>query len=242
MNPDGDGRFPNTHWTLIERVKSSDADVARKALDEICAQYHYPLYCYLRRRGCEHHDAQDVLHDFLAGILRQHALERVEEQRGRLRGYLATALGHHMQRWRQNEARRHPVAQDLVVGLDFDAIADRYESEEFTDRDTPDRVFERKWAMELVGHAMEKLTARYDHRGKSALFAALRPALEAGGTLRGGETPSLAASLGMSEVALRGAMSRLLREFRDAVQDEIRMTVEQASEVDDELKYLFGLF
>jgi DNA-directed RNA polymerase specialized sigma24 family protein len=239
--PKEDPHFPTTSWTLIARIKSPDAAVARGALDEMCAQYHYPLYCYLRRRGCAHHDAQDVLHDFLAAILRQHALERVEETRGRLRSYLATALGRHLQRWRMHEARLAPEGRDCEA-VDFDAVAARYAREQFTDHDTPDRIFERKWAMELLGHAMDKLAARYHERGKTALFTALRPALQAGGTLRGEDTPAIAASLGMSEMAVRTGMSRLLHEFREAVQDEVRMTVEESSEVGDELTYLLALF
>jgi RNA polymerase sigma-70 factor (ECF subfamily) len=241
MTPPGDARFPSTRWTLVARIKSPDPAVARRALDEMCAQYHYPLYCYLRRRGCTHHDAQDVLHDFLAAILRRRALERVEEARGRLRGYLSTALGRHLQRWRAAEARREPAGTGCEA-VDFDAVAARYAREQFTDHDTPDRIFERKWAVELLGHAMDKLAARYQDRGKSALFAALSPALQAGGTLRGEDTPAIAASLGMSETSVRTGMSRLLHEFREAVQDEVRMTVELASEVGDELAYLFALF
>lgn len=93
------GHFPTTQWTLVARIKSADPTVAARALDELCAQYHYPLYCYLRRRGCGHHDSQDVLHDFLARLLRQRALERMEEARGRLRGYLSLSLPECAQQW-----------------------------------------------------------------------------------------------------------------------------------------------
>src|SRR5262245_18339200 len=71
MMPDSTPGFPATHWSLIARVKSPDEGEASKALEELCAQYHYPLYCYLRRRGCDHHDSQDVLQDFFALLLRR---------------------------------------------------------------------------------------------------------------------------------------------------------------------------
>ncbi len=240
MSPRADGKFPTTHWTLIARIKSADEAVAARALDELCAQYHYPLYCYLRRRGCEHHDAQDVLHDFFAKLLRLRALERMEESRGRLRGYLAAALGRGLHDWRQSEARREQPAG--AHGLDFEAIEDRYQRERFKDSDTPDRVFERKWALELLRQVIDKLAVRYEQRGRSPLFAALRPVLEGGGSLRGGDTRTLATGLGMSDEALRGALSRLLGEFREEMQAEVRLTVEDAAEVPDELTYLQGLF
>jgi RNA polymerase sigma-70 factor (ECF subfamily) len=183
-----------------------------------------------------------VLHDFLAGILRQGALERVNEARGRLRSYLVTSLARHLGRWRHKEGLREPAVLDSEAALDFDAIARRYEREKFNAGDTPDRIFERKWAMELLGHAMEKLAAGFAARGKIAIFNALRPALEAGGTLRGGDTAALAASLGMSETAVRTAMSRLLNEFRKIVKAEVSLTVEKSDDVADELKYLLGLF
>src|SRR5687767_4122376 len=92
MQPRDDGRFPTTHWTLIARLKGPDDGDARRALNEICAQYHYPLYCYIRRRGLEHHDAEDALHDFLARLLRLDSLEKASAAQGRLRGYLCVSL------------------------------------------------------------------------------------------------------------------------------------------------------
>ncbi len=242
MTPQGDGRFPTTQWTLIARFKSADESVAAKALDEICAQYHYPLYCYLRRRDCDHHDAQDVLHDFLARLLEHRALERVDEAGGRLRGYLSTALGRHLISWHRSAARRAASGHGITVSLDFQAVENRYHHEHFTDGDTPDRIFERKWAIELLRQVIAKLAARYEAKGRTPLFAALRPALERGGSLRGEDTPALAAQLGLTPTALRVAMSRLLDEFAGVIQAEVRLTVERPEDVPDELAYLMSLF
>ena len=239
---ESEGQFPATHWTLIARVRSADADVATAALDELCAQYHYPLYCYLRRHGCAHHDAQDVLHDFLSRLCRVRAFDRLEEARGRLRGYLSTALGRHLHEWRTSELRREAAIPGPGFAIDFEASADRYQREHFTDADTPDRVFERKWALELLRQAIDTLAIRYEARGRGATFAVLRPVLEAGGSLRGEDTPELAARLGLSEDALRAALARLLRDFREVMQAAVRLTVEDAAEVDWELVYLMSLF
>ena len=236
------GHFPTTQWTLVARIKSADPTVAAHALDELCAQYHYPLYCYLRRRGCEHHDSQDVLHDFLAGLLRQRALERIAEERGTLRGYLSLSLGRHLHQWRLSEARREQPFSEAETKLDFAAIEQRYRHERFTDADTPDRVFERKWALELLRQVLGKLGERYCQRGRGPVFGALRPVLEGGGSLRGEDTRAMAVSLGLTDEALRGALSRLLREFREEMRAEVRLTVEHSEEVPAELTYLLGLF
>lgn len=242
MISEGDGRFPSTSWSLIARIKSGDEREASKALDEICRQYHYPLYCYLRRRGCDHHDAEDVLHDFLARLLRQQALERLDESHGRLRGYLALAIGRHLQRWQQTRAKRDPASTSVASSLDFAAIEERYRSESFAHGETPDCIFERKWALEMLHHVMGNLERRYQSKGKTAIFSALRPILESGGSLRGEDLSGLSLQTGLSEAAVRTALSRLLREYREALCGEVRTTVELPDEVTDEVRYLMKLF
>lgn len=246
MIPSGDGQFPPTRWTLIARITSGDEVLSTKALDELCAQYHYPLYCFLRRHGCEHDDAQDVLQEFLVRLIRQRALDRAEEAKGRLRGYLSRALINFLIDWREKEQRRERFvgASTLSVesALDFNAIADRYERERFTDADSPERVFERQWAHELLRQVVEQLAVRYAERNRSAVFAALRPVIEAGGSLRGFDTPTLAAAASLNEDALRQALTRLLREFGEVMRDTVRQTVEDEAAVSEELTYLIGLF
>lgn len=236
------GRFPSTRWSLVRRIKSPDDAVAAIALNEICAAYHYPLYCYLRRRGCAHHDAQDVLHDFLASLIRLKALEHIEEERGRLRGYLATAIANHLRNWRLDDAKREQPVAEFDHLLDFDAAENRYRRERFTDADTPERIFEKKWAAEIIRQTMENLAARYERKGLAALCTALRPVVLKGGTLRGEDLPALAAKLGMGEETVRKALSRMMARFRQELESAVRATVEDSAAVGDELAYLRGLF
>ncbi len=247
----GDGRFPTTSWTLVQRLRSEDAADARAALGEICAIYHYPLYCYARRRGLAHHDAQDVLHDFLARLCQRRTLDRAEEGRGRLRGFLSRILSDHIADWRAAPARRETPAGDLPFcdGLDFGAIEDRYSREyrhpssgggpQPADAESPDRAFERQWARAVVRTAVEALAERYRSKGREDIHRTLLPVLERGGSLRGEDIPALAAALGTTEVNLRSIHSRYLREFRTAVEDAVRLTVEHAEDVPDEVAHLF---
>lgn len=241
MNIQGDGSFPTTHWTLVARLRSGDTAVARRAIEDLVKQYRYTLYAYIRRRGLTHHDAEDALHDFLLRLLQARALEDAEEARGRLRGYLGTALGNFLSNWRRDEARRttlvEPLPQDAVSGDEA-----RYAKERFSEEDTPHRVFERKWGHALMGRVMDRLKVRCKEQGKEALFAALHPVLLGGGSLRGHDGAAIAASLAMSEGALRVALSRHLREYRAVLEEEVQQTVENPSDVADEIAYLMAVF
>lgn len=201
------------------------------------------------------HDAQDVLHDFLLLIFRRRSLENLEQSRGRLRGWLSTAISRHFAEWRRSESRRECSVRSLSGqpaetaevtrferGLEFEAIEARYCREKFRDDDTPDRVFEREWVLTLLHHVIDDLGRKYEQRARGALFTALRPVLEAGGSLRGEDTAALAAPLGMSQGALRVALARLMREFREALRAEVRLTVEHGDDVRDELAYLLSVF
>lgn len=241
MNNQGDGSFPTTHWTLVARLRSGDSKVARRALEDLVSQYRYTLYAYIRRRGLAHHDAEDALHDFLLRLLKAHALEYAEEARGRLRGYLGTALGRFLSNWRRDEARR-TLGMEELPGEAASGDEARYSKEHFSEKDTPHQVFERKWGHALMGRVMERLKARCREQGKAALFTVLQPVLLGGGSLRGHDATAIAASLGVSEGTLRVALSRHLRDYRKVLEEEVQQTVENPADVADEIAYLMAVF
>ena len=236
-----DGRFPTTHWTLVARLKSADEATVRRALDDLCTQYHYPLYCYIRRRGLSHHDAQDVLHDFLAKLLRLDVFESADAEKGRLRAFLSTALGRFLINWHDGSAQRQRENSVDIAAFGDDS-EERFSREKFTERDTPDRVFERQWAQELLRRVLRDIAAVYEERGKSDLFKALKPVILRGGSFRGEDPGAVAQKLGMSEPALRKALQRALAEYRKTLENEVLQTVASADEVEEELAYLRGLF
>ena len=211
------------------------------ALDELCAQYHYPLYCYIRRRGLAHHDAQDVLHDFLAKLLRNDSLTNLYEANGRLRGLMGTSLQRFLANWHRDHAADR-LCDSIEAEREAAEAEDRFQRELLTDEDSPERIFERKWAHELLLGVQEKLRARFLERDKERLFEALLPGLINGGTLRGEDTPRIAAALGMSEGSLRVAMTRLLDEYRTVLRAEVRQTVERDEDVEPELAHLLSVF
>lgn len=239
--PSPDGNFPTTEWTLISRIRSRDPHMAICALNDLCSQYHYPLYCYIRRRGLEHHDAQDALHDFLAKLLRNESLKKLHEVDGRLRGFLGKALGHFLANWFRDHAR-HRAHIRLECEQELAENEGRFRRERLTEKDTPEHIFERKWAHELLRHVERRLRAHYQKKNKLPLYDALRPGLAAGGSLRGEDTPRIAATLGMSEGSVRTAMSRLLDEYREILHEEVAQTVANEDEIEDEIAYLIQVF
>lgn len=230
-------RFPDTSWSLVRRLRSDDAADVRRALDELCLQYYYPLYCYIRRRGLEHHDAQDALHGFLTRLLHAGSLADADESKGHLRSLLTTALQRFLANWERAEARR-----EYVVHFDTTVAEARYEEEQFSSDDTPDRVLERKWAHELMQRVLQRLREDYQANGKGSLFDALQPVVVAGGSLRGHDGEAIAQSLNIPQVTLRVSLSRLLKDYREVLHREVSQTVTRVEDVDAEIDYLRRIF
>ncbi len=241
MLKQGDGHFPTTQWTLIARLKSGDETESHRALNELCTQYHYPLYCYIRRRGIDHHDAQDVLHDYLFKLLRLETFKVAEVETGRLRSFLAAALQRFLINWHRDHGQRQlEVSDDAEAELA--KTEGRYKREHFTDTDTPERIFERKWSQELLSHVLKKLGDLYIHKDREKVFEALRPVLMTSGSLRDGDAAIIAATLDMTEGTLRVALSRLLKDYRTLLREEVRQTVAEDADVNEEITYLLQVF
>ena len=237
----GSGPFPTTHWTMVEQIKGPDSSVSDRALDDLCRRYHYSLYCYLRRRGLAHHDAEDALHDFLFKLLRLNAFVYLSQEKGRLRGFLSTSLSRFLQNWLK--ARPYRTHETGLGELSLPGNADeRYQSEHFADEDTPDRVFDRKWAQALIAGALERLAARWEGTGRLREFVVLKPVLLNGGSTVGLDSGAMAEALGISDGAVRATLNRLLRDFRQEVEAEVRRTVGEAGEVREELDQLLRAF
>ncbi len=234
--------MPTTHWSLIARLKGVDAEQARMALDELCRAYHYPLYCYIRRRGLPHHDADDVLHEFLAKLLRLDTFGVADAEKGRLRSFLLVALRRFLNTWHKDQQKRREreISQEAIAAI---AEAEgRFELEQESHHESPDRLYDRQWAQELMGLVMQRLRARYTAKGREALFDALRPVLISGGSLTGHGGIQLAEKLGIKPGALRTALNRMLEDYREALRHEVMQTVEDHSQAKEEYAALKRAF
>ena len=241
MFTETEGQFPKTNWTLVRQLHNPDERLSEQALEEICRQYQYPLYCYIRRRGLEHHDAQDALQEFFGKLIRLRTFGEADVTKGRLRALLATSLQRFLLNWRRDRAH---LGREVSADVQFRAAyaEERYEKESFVNEDTPERIFDRRWSCELLQRVMKRVAEAYCARGRADVFEALRPALLAGGTLKGGEAPALAARLAINENALHATLYRLLREFRSVLEREVLKTVGSREEMAAEIAHLLQAF
>lgn len=218
--------MPTTQWSLISRLRSNNALKAQAALDELCAAYHYPLYCQIRRRGLSHHDAEDALHEFFVKLLRLDTLGVADSEKGRLRTFLLVALRRFLSNWKRDQQRQNHLEISAEALTNIAKSEDRFEIDEAAHHESPDVLYDRQWAQALIGLVLERLSTQYAAKGRADLFQVLRPVLLTGGSLEGYDSESLAAKLSMRPGALRTALHRLLEDFRESLRHEILLTVE----------------
>ncbi|HVS70562.1 MAG TPA: sigma factor [Phycisphaerae bacterium] len=228
--------FAVTRWTLVLAAARRDpAPEAAAALEQLARAYWYPLYAYVRRRGYSAGDAEDLTQGFFAHLLEHHALAHVTRSRGRFRAFLLTAMkhflinAHHRAAARKRgDKRRVPLSPDAET---------RY-AHEPADTVTPERLFDRRWALLLLEEALADVAREYAARRETALFNALKCTLTADdGPSRG----TIAGMLGMSEGALKTAAHRLRRRYREAIRRRIAATVADPAEIDEEIRHLFSI-
>jgi len=234
-----DDPFMTTQWSVVMAAGEDATDVSREALAQLCERYWGPLYAYVRRRGHDAHDAQDVIQGFFAQFLERGCIKAASPGRGKFRAYLLTALKHYM----ANEHRRAQTQKrgggQTVLSLDFGSAEGVCQIEP-VQHDTPETLYEQRWALALLDGALQRLEREHAQNGKAALFGALSPCLtgEAGDTTYA----QLAEQLGMSEGAVKVAVHRMRKRFGTLLRDEIAQTVANAAEIEEEIRHLFSLF
>jgi RNA polymerase sigma-70 factor (ECF subfamily) len=229
-------RFPTTRVSLV-LAAASEGSQARDAFADLCRIYWRPLYAFIRRRGSNPDEAQDLTQGFLAHLLEAHALRAFRQERGRFRNFLLATLRNFL-------ANQHNAAQAQKRGggirllpLDFAADAEQSFSVEPRDNRTPEKIFERQWALTVVNQATARLRGEYEHSGKGELFRHLHPYLTGDDDTR---YRAVAAAIGISENSVKVAVHRLRQRFHEALREEIAATVFEPEEVSDEIRYLMA--
>ena len=214
----------------------SDTAHAQAALEKLCRAYWYPLYAYVRRRGQSPEDAKDLTQEFFARLLERNWIGRADQQRGRFRSFLLSAMNHFLaDEWDKARAQKRGGGQ-IPVPLQFDTAETRYGYEP-VDNTTPEQNFERRWALTLLDTVLQRLHSEYEQEGRAELFATLHPCLV--GDRSSQPYAELAVKLGVSEGAVKSAVHRLRQRYRQLLHDEIAQTVAEPGEVDEELRHLF---
>ena len=228
--------FVTTHWSVVLTAAGTDTTRAHEALSCLCENYWYPLYAYVRRRGHSPEDAQDLTQEFFARLLEKHWLARADREKGKFRSFLLMAMKRFLaNEWDKAQAIKRG-GHIRLVPFQFGTAETRY-SQEPAGASTPDQVFEKQWALTLLQSVLQRLRADYEEDGKGQLFGVLEPCLI--GNREAQPYAALAAQLGMTDGAVRMAVSRLRERYRQCLKDEIAKTVAAPAEVDEELRHLF---
>jgi len=229
--------FITTHWSVVLAAGRNDTTRARAALARLCQTYWYPLYAYARRRGNPPHDAQDLTQEFFARLLERHSLAAANPSCGRFRSFLLTAMNHFLvNEW--NKARAEKRGGGIpALSLDLAAAEERFDLEP-ADQATPDKIFDRQWALTLLNEVLNRLEADYQREGKIELFAALKQTLT--GPRESQPYAQLAAKLGLTEGAVKVAVHRLRKRYRELIRAEIAHTLDQTQDIEEEMRHLFS--
>ncbi len=227
--------FVTTHWSVVLAAKDQDSPRGAQALEVLCRTYWYPLYAFVRSSGYSPHDAQDLTQDFFARLLEKDYLRVVEPEKGRFRTFLKMALKRFLTKeWVRRQAEKRGGRH---VHLSFDtADGEARFQQEHTQALTPERVYDRQWALALLQQCIEQLESEYEAAGKTGELRQLKPFL----TAARGDIPyaQLAAAVATTEGAARVAVHRLRRRFRETSRNVVAQTISAPEELDDEVRYI----
>ena len=230
-------RFAATRWSVVLTAADQRAGSgSRRALEELIRAYWFPLYAFARRQGESPEAAEDVIQEFFARLLEKDFLAHVDRSRGKFRSFLLAAVKHFLSNERD---RRRAQKRGGGRGIAFEALDTeaRYAVEP-VDRMTPERVFERQWALTVLEHVLNRLRTAYAQDGKSRLYDAIAPCLTQ--DARAIDYGNLSRELDMTEGAVRMAVHRLRRRYRDLLRKEIAKTVDSPEQVEEELVFLLN--
>jgi len=237
LNPDlSTPPFAATRWTLVLRARG-EAPEARAALSELCGAYYQPVFRFLRREGRDEDAARELTQEFFARILQRGEVGAADPARGRFRSYLLGAVKHFLADQRKHEGREKRGSGAALESLDSPAIEGAPSFDVADARAAvPDAWFDREWALAVMDRALNAVEAEFKSAGKAEQFNRLQPWLV--GEAEALSQAEAARQLGWNEGAVKVAIHRLRKRFRELLRAEIAQTVAEGEDVDAELRYL----
>ena len=235
-SPGEQSAFPSTRWSRVVAAADLATPEARLALSELCSAYWYPIYAFVRRKGNDAEKSLDLTQGYFTRLLEKGVLARADPRKGRFRGFLRTDCEHFLIDQHRREQAQQRGGGVALIPIDAQDAEGRYRFEP-ADTMTPDRLFDRAWAVTLLGRVLELLAAKYAESGNGEEFAHLKVVLTEGKGAVSAAT--LAERLGTSEGAVHSAVHRLRSRYRAILKDQIAATLDDPGEIEDEIRDLF---
>jgi len=235
--PADTSRFATTHWSVVLAAGSPESSRYKEALEKLCGTYWFPLYAFLRRRGHNRNHAEDCIQGFFANLLEKRGLRLVDPKYGKFRSFMLAALKHFLADQRGRELAQKRGGGWKALSLDLENAEKRY-AIELAHNLSPEKLYEKSWALAVLEQTMARLKAESAATGKQELFDHLKVCL-----LGVGDSASyrqIAAELDMTEGAVKVAVHRLRKRYRELLRHEIIQTVATADEADEEIQNLFA--
>jgi DNA-directed RNA polymerase specialized sigma24 family protein len=238
--PPPPARFPTTHWSRVARAGGPPTPEARAALAELCGAYWFPIYALIRRKGHDPDAALDLTQDYFARLLEKGTVAAADPVKGRFRSFLLTDCSFFLADRRDRDRALKRGGGRPVLSIDARDAEGRFLGEPSHDR-TPERMFERDWALALIARAFDELERHYAGTGRSELFRRLKPLVSPGPDAA--PRAAVAAELGLTDANLRVALHRLRTRFAATLRREVAATLRDVGDdaIEEELRALFAV-
>ena len=236
--PAGAAQFGNTNWSVVlSAANKRNPTLALEALEKLCRAYWHPLYFYSRRQGRSPHDAQDLTQEFFARLLQNNLLASVDQGKGRFRSFLLAAFKHFLSNERDKDRTQKRGGGQVPDPIAVQNAETHYGFEP-VEKMTPEKLFERRWAMTLLEQTTARLRKEYEDGGKTQIFEQLKITLtEPRGAIA---YATLGKNLHMSEGAVKVAVHRLRLRYRTVLRAEAANTLGNPADVEDEMRQIFS--
>ena len=236
LRVDHASQFRTTHWSVVLEAGLA-SETGHAALETLCRRYWYPLYCFARRRGVAHAEAEDLTQGFFEQFLTSNWFAQLGSDKGRFRTFLLASLKHYLaNEWdRANRIKRG--GRLSFISMDELEPEARYALEPVAET-SEEKLFDRQWARSLTSSVMDQLRKEAAQEGSEQRFEVLKVFLAS--EPAGEAYLTLATRLGLSVSAVKSAIHRLRRRYGQRLREAVAATVQPAEQVDEEIRHLFA--
>ena len=226
--------FPETRWSRIETAITQNI-ASEKALNELCEDYWYPLYGFLRNLGDSQEEAAEIVQDFLVMVIQKNHLKSVSPKKGKLRDFLMNSL----MQFRKEKQRIQEMKVDFV-SIDPNWAEGRFAVEPRDTGRTPEEAFDRRWAELVLERAFARVEKNFVKMGKGKEYQLIKPLIPWNSSE--GNYESIAEKLDTTGGNVRVKVHRIRQQLREILELETRkgLHVGMGTNLVTELRILLG--